>query len=1578
MADEQSISSGEVYQSDTIEVKASEKTKQTLKELQKSLKQINEVINKININLEKAPTHLNKLTAEAKKLKETDTRFLAGYSRGSTSSQTTKAALQHYSADLLYSNPAFIQSQLYSTSGKITKANRANYIAGLSSQLIGSALGTRTGTLNQNIFGALNESTFKDYKKSFKEAEEGLRSMFYAGELGSQKFNKAMKNLSRASEKYILPIETSLKSSAQETAKNAREMERWARISDGSLALIQTRLLANYTIINSVSGAFKYLLGYVIELDKELRNLQAITGVSENGLKSLKTSIVDTANATRYTSLEVAKAATILGQAGLSVDQIKETLKPIAELATASGTELTTATEVITSTLNVYELQMSEAARVTNALTTAVNESKADIGGMQYALQYAGKSAADLGISFEETAAAVAAMTQAGIKSRSTLGTGLRSILVELVNPTAKLQKQLQSVGLTLDDIDVRALGFTKVLRNLRDAGFGVAEAYAGMERRSASALTALMSQVDFMDELRVNMNGSSAAIKGNLSQMQAFANVIDNTKSIVGSATSDALEPYLRVLTSLFKTINEGINSMNSFTKSLVFGGTILAGLTVSAKAFYGIIASIFKLLGKKTLLSTLIGGMGLKGIGVLTVAIAALGYGIDKLISSFYEAEMELDKFQSKMEDIQGEVNRYQESYNSLSNMMDRALQNRDRLFDAAGKPTQEFDIFMNEMISRFPQVNDILSQNISSFEELVKVINEARLEVIKLAADANKLAPLAANQAANVASRIYGESVIPSRSLLESYAYSGGMTNEGLFSMITRGMVRAFTEEDLSSALRDSLLNRSDSLVKEGLISPQEQLNLVKSTLKAAKSSSYSIEDTGKAFGEELKKILDERFVQGQDEQTVLLRQISHYLANPKLSEEEKQFFNQYAELIKATQQKTNDEMRTQVAEVVNRNMAGLTGFRDRITSVTEQYKELEAGEVPLESISDYVNKTDVIKQTAQEIEQDLKDLPSEIYGSEDWSKLIEQGIKPEAIRYEISKNLGSYYQSLISETRKLMEDMTKDSEEVVKKTKREELKAQEGLANTLLRSLGSTKSSDLESNLNKIIENYNRQRALALKSAKQEVEKLPGSDAILEIRNATINAEYDEKIQAAKDAVNNVRNSIEAISSNTESYFRSLQTANDAVASEYERAINKINSQFMYREGLLEGLSEIGRGDSQLSEYIRNKIIYDKREGLLTQKALAEKNLTYYQNQRDKLLNSDEFEGVVANRKKAELAYTEARNNLDKYSKNDLDSLKKSFENASRSEQRYVDVLNELQDKIVELKDTINKLRGNMDAENKLSDSSIGEVVSFGAKAGAYNYLMANNSAFPNAKQGMFELTAAVTNTGLSEMENQFASLFRTIQDGSTSAKDAFRNFTTGVLQAMADVVYSEVAKSMMKLLVGMFRVDSTAPMGDTISLSSGGKGGSNLISSGITSVISGGSGLWDGITSIFGFAQGGLVRGPVKNRDSVLTKLMPGEFVMTKQATDALGTDFLNNLNQGNAQVLGDINNSNGLNGNVATSGRSKESIVNVWVVSPDQVPASEGPNDVIAQVTQNIRTNGSIKKLIKQVSTGAI
>ena len=341
---------------------------------------------------------------------------------------------------------------------------------------------------------------------------------------------------------------------AAQAAKNQEALNKAIYRATNILPTYQLYIMANYAAINKLVGGYKYLLNYTVQYDEELHQLQAISGTTTGTLKQMQKSIEDVAATTG-------------------------TLPAIAKLATATGTDLNTSVETITSTLNIYNLQTSEAEHVTNALTTAMNESKANIAGFQQAIQYAGNLASQLGISFDETAAAISAAAQAGIRSKSMLGTGMRATLTELLKPTKKFTEQLESVGLTLDDIDVKTKGYVNVLKTIKEAGFGAEEAFKGLGRRAAAFLVTQINQVDFMQNLRQEMASSTAASKANEVQMESLAKQYKTFQNNIANAATRGLEPFISLLSKLLKVLNQLFNA--PVVKQAL--GVLLTGVSAS-----------------------------------------------------------------------------------------------------------------------------------------------------------------------------------------------------------------------------------------------------------------------------------------------------------------------------------------------------------------------------------------------------------------------------------------------------------------------------------------------------------------------------------------------------------------------------------------------------------------------------------------------------------------------------------------------------------------------------------------------------------------------------------------------------------------------------------------------------------------------------------------------------------------------------------------------------------------------------------------------------------------------------------
>lgn len=180
----------------------------------------------------------------------------------------------------------------------------------------------------------------------------------------------------------------------------------------------------------------------------------------------------------------------------------------------------------------------------------------------------------------------------------------------------------------------------------------------------------------------------------------------------------------------------------------------------------------------------------------------------------------------------------------------------------------------------------------------------------------------------------------------------------------------------------------------------------------------------------------------------------------------------------------------------------------------------------------------------------------------------------------------------------------------------------------------------------------------------------------------------------------------------------------------------------------------------------------------------------------------------------------------------------------------------------------------------------------------------------------------------------------------ISTSSKSVKESFKD--------MARSIVEDLNKMIIKMIVfKAIEAGANSFMGNGVEESGG------VISSGSFTTHS---------------ATGGLVRGGTANRDSVGAKLMPGEYVLKKSAVDALGTNFLNDLNTNAAQTLS--NTAAQLGGmSYDNESASEPSVVNVWVVSKEE-EAQMGPNDIIATISRDIRNGGQTKRLIQSVVAG--
>lgn len=341
------------------------------------------------------------------------------------------------------------------------------------------------------------------------------------------------------------------------------------RLGSQALWNIQGRVIS--TAYNTARAGFEA----APNMEEWLAETQAIAGATDGSMSDLAQSIREVGANSRYTTEELTKTTTVLAQAGYSAEEISKLLGSVNRLAAATGTDLRTSVDLLTSSMSLWNAQSSDAERMLNSLTVAVNDSKAEINSIQKGMQYAGAAASQMGMSFEETVAAMSAVTNAGLKTRSIMGTGLRALLTELSDPAKKLERELKRVGLTVSDVNVRVQGFSNVMRNLAEAGFGAENAFRGMDRQAASFYLASKSQLDLYENLLVSMNRRGEAEKAEQTRMDTTIAQLNRFKNIWFQIGADVGGP----INFAFKKVMVGVNDLSEGISKLT--GAIANGLS-------------------------------------------------------------------------------------------------------------------------------------------------------------------------------------------------------------------------------------------------------------------------------------------------------------------------------------------------------------------------------------------------------------------------------------------------------------------------------------------------------------------------------------------------------------------------------------------------------------------------------------------------------------------------------------------------------------------------------------------------------------------------------------------------------------------------------------------------------------------------------------------------------------------------------------------------------------------------------------------------------------------------------------
>jgi phage tail tape measure protein, TP901 family len=439
---------------------------------------------------------------------------------------------------------------------------------------------------------------------------------------------------------------------------------------------------------------------------------------------------------------------------GFDANQTIAAMPAILDAAKASGDDFNVVMNASTNILRQFGLEAKDTNRVTDSLTYVANKTSAGFSDMGLAMEYIGPVAHSLGMSIEETSAAIGLLSDNGIAGEKA-GTALRGALSKLLKPSKSNAAAMKELGFTVEEFQSGALKLPDIIDRIKEStkGWTDAEKSSAIARafgvEAQTGMNALINQGG--DALRnltketENARGYTKKLADELSK--SSKNGVERFKSSLEVLQINIGQKLLPLLTPLLEKANEFIEWLDKAPEStqklvLGFGGFLALGyplLNMLGNASTGLgylfkggskVADLFskglslgkagkeaaelgtqvaETAGKTGLLKTALAGLT-SPVGLLVGGTVLLAGSLAYLANEKDKARIKAEEFGSALDDVQrGELRNFQKTVDETST----AVANFGTHAGDAEKVSGAFKKLYDEIVSGAEKANQRMQE-------------------------------------------------------------------------------------------------------------------------------------------------------------------------------------------------------------------------------------------------------------------------------------------------------------------------------------------------------------------------------------------------------------------------------------------------------------------------------------------------------------------------------------------------------------------------------------------------------------------------------------------------------------------------------------------------------------------------------------------------------------------------------------------------------------------------------------------------------------------------------------------------
>lgn len=361
---------------------------------------------------------------------------------------------------------------------------------------------------------------------------------------------KGVKKTVRRIKRGLKDVDESAEDTTEQLDESTSRFERMGRTAKRWLAGVAAGA------VTALAGVMAKATKEAATFEKNLREVATLLDGEAEGTLDRFASGIDRIRRQLPVTTDLTQALYDAISAGVDPDNAIAFLRTAAEASVAGVTDTRTAVDALTSALNAYDRELTEAEEISDSFFTAVEAGKTTFPELANIIGRVAPLAAQLGIDLDEVNAVLATLTKSG-QDTSEAATALRGVLAQLV----KNGQKFRDMGIQLNRV-LAEEGLQGVLRRVKEETGGNTEAiqelFQDVEGLNAVLAVTGNQATQFADALQ-QMTNKSGATRDAVSEVNTGAAALwRTTKNRLTVAMRNLGERVLPTVNGVLRETNK------------------------------------------------------------------------------------------------------------------------------------------------------------------------------------------------------------------------------------------------------------------------------------------------------------------------------------------------------------------------------------------------------------------------------------------------------------------------------------------------------------------------------------------------------------------------------------------------------------------------------------------------------------------------------------------------------------------------------------------------------------------------------------------------------------------------------------------------------------------------------------------------------------------------------------------------------------------------------------------------------------------------------------------------------------